>query len=97
MFPLGTLLVNLIGSFIIGLAWGFFETNSFSPNLRAFLFIGVLGGFTTFSSFSLETMNLLRDGEFKIGIINILANNVLGIVLVFGGLFTSRELLSFLK
>ena len=97
LFPLGTLLVNLIGSFIIGLCWGLFEQNNFAPNLRTFIFIGILGGFTTFSSFSLETMNLFRDGEIRIGIFNILANNLLGLLLVFGGLFTSRELLVLLK
>ena len=60
-FPWGTLSVNLIGSLIIGLLWGMFETVSISPNIRLFLFIGILGSFTTFSAFSLENFHLVRD------------------------------------
>ena len=62
-YPWGTLCVNLAGSFIIGILWAFCYSFDFSPNLRAFLFVGLLGGFTTFSSFSLETMNLLNLGK----------------------------------
>jgi CrcB protein len=93
-FPYGTLMVNVIGSLIIGLLWGTWETANISSHLRTFIFIGILGGFTTFSSFSLETMNLCRDGEFKMAIINILANNILGILMVFAGFFAARSLVS---
>lgn len=89
-FPFGTLAVNLIGSFIIGLLWGMFERESLTPSVRAFLFMGVLGGFTTFSSFSLETLNLFRDGETKWALMNILANNLVGILLVFAGFTLAR-------
>ena len=97
VFPIGTFIVNLAGSFIIGLCWGLFEQNYFSANIKTFIFVGILGGFTTFSSFSLETMNLFRDGEIKIGIINVLASNLLGLFLVFGGFFTSRGILVLIK
>lgn len=89
-FPFGTLAVNLIGSFIIGLLWGMFERESLTPNVRSFLFVGVLGGFTTFSSFSLETLNLFRDGETKWALMNILANNLIGLLLVFAGFTLAR-------
>jgi CrcB protein len=88
-FPLGTLIVNLVGSFFIGLLWGFFDQDSPS-NLRAFLFVGVLGGFTTFSAYSIETLNLFRDGNIRLAVVNILANNVLGIALAFCGLAAAR-------
>jgi CrcB protein len=92
IFPIGTLAVNLIGSFVIGLLWGLFETSTLSPQIRTFLFVGVLGGFTTFSSFSLETLNLLRDGEVKLALLNILLNNVGGIGLAFLGFALVKQL-----
>ncbi|HEX5170650.1 MAG TPA: fluoride efflux transporter CrcB [Cyclobacteriaceae bacterium] len=91
-FPMGTLAVNIIGSFIIGFLWGLFEREYLSPNVRSFLFIGVLGGFTTFSSFSLETFNLFREGETKWAILNILANNLIGLLMVFAGLILARAI-----
>jgi CrcB protein len=83
-FPIGTLVVNLIGSFIIGLLFGVFENQS-ANQFRAFLFVGVLGGFTTFSAYSIETLNLFRDGNIRLAILNILLNNVLGILLALCG------------
>jgi fluoride exporter len=92
VFPVGTLTVNLLGSFLIGLLWGWFENSVLSPPLRSFLFIGILGGFTTFSSFSLETINLMRDGELKLALLNLLLNNVLGIGLAFLGFAITKQL-----
>lgn len=65
-FPWGTVIVNITGSFLIGLVFAVTEPGSrwlASPNTRAFLMTGICGGYTTFSSFSLQTLNLLRDGE----------------------------------
>lgn len=93
VFPWGTLLVNASGAFIIGLLWGAFEERGISPQIRTFVFIGFLGGFTTFSTFALESMNLFREGAFKLAFLNILANNFLCIVLVFGGFFLAKSLL----
>lgn len=92
VFPAGTLVVNLLGSFLIGLLWGLFEGSTLSPQLRSFLFIGILGGFTTFSSYSLETLNLMRDGEMKLAFMNMLLNNVLGIALAFAGFAIVKQI-----
>lgn len=64
-FPVGTLLINLIGSFLIGLFFGFIEKNHwFSPEVRLFLTIGFCGSFTTFSTFAFENLELLREGNY---------------------------------
>ena len=97
VFPLGTLGVNLIGSLCIGVLWGFFESVTVSVNVRSFLMIGLLGAFTTFSTFTLENFHLLRDGEMKVTLINILVSNVLGIIVVFASYFFIRSILSFVK
>jgi CrcB protein len=98
-FPVGTFVVNVFGSFVIGLLWGLFEEGhlNISPNIRTFLFIGILGGFTTFSSYMLETLNLFRDGETRLAFYNLLANNIIGIVLVFTGYLVAREIITILK
>ncbi|NUM48837.1 MAG: fluoride efflux transporter CrcB [Anaerolineales bacterium] len=63
-FPIGTVGVNLLGCLVIGLLSELAETRSlFTPETRLFVFIGLLGGFTTFSTFGNESVNLLRDGE----------------------------------
>ena len=87
-FPLGTLAVNMLGSFIIGLLWGVFDTENMSHHMRAFLFIGILGGFTTFSSYALDSYNMFKDGDMKLALLNVMANNVLSIGMVLVGLLT---------
>jgi CrcB protein len=63
-FPYGTLSVNLLGCLLIGALAGLADSRQlFAPELRAFLFIGVLGGFTTFSTFGFESFAMARDGE----------------------------------
>ena len=72
-FPYGTLVVNILGCFFIGLWMTMFEDRFLvNPNLRLFLIIGILGGFTTFSSFSFETISLLQEGSYFLGMGNIL-------------------------
>ena len=74
-FPWGTLTVNVMGSLLIGVIAALVTTEGksmMSPTLRQFLMLGVLGGFTTFSSFSLQTLELLRDGEWFMASANIL-------------------------
>ena len=97
LFPIGTLIVNASGSLLIGIVWAFWEDSSMPSYIRTFLLIGFFGGFTTFSSFSLETMNLVRDNEMKLAVLNILANNILGIVMVFGGFLLTRFFMNLIK
>lgn len=87
-FPLGTLAVNVIGCFVIGLLAQLGESrNLFTNETRAFIFIGILGGFTTFSSFGNETLNLMRNDQMMNSIINIGANVILGLLAVWFGRF----------
>ena len=96
-FPYGTLSVNLLGSFIIGFLWIIFESGNFSSNLRTIMFIGFLGGFTTFSTYALETINLFRDEQYKLAFTNILTNNILALLLVFIGIIAGKQLLYLIK
>ena len=92
-FPVGTLTVNLAGCLLIGLLAGLAESRQvFGPEVRLFVMIGVLGGFTTFSTFGYETFALLRDGEYLRSIANVGLSVVLGLLLVWLGyaLTTSR-------
>ncbi|GKS59279.1 putative fluoride ion transporter CrcB [Nitrospira sp.] len=85
-FPYGTLVVNALGCFAIGFVSELAESHgAFSSETRLFLVTGILGGFTTFSAFGNETMNLLRDGEMLLGGINIGLQLVLGLLAVWGG------------
>jgi CrcB protein len=96
-FPWGTLAVNLLGCFAIGFLWNIFENFAYSPNTRVFIFIGILGAFTTFSTFGLESFNLIREGEIKYAIINILVSNIAGLALVFIGYIASKYLFILLR
>jgi len=87
-FPWGTLIVNVVGSFIIG----FFATLTgpdgrifVGSNARQFVMVGFCGGYTTFSSFSLQTLNLLQDGEWAYAGFNIAVSVILCLVAVWAG------------
>ncbi len=74
-FPYGTLVVNVVGSFMLGIFMFYFdEKEMLSSHVRIFLAVGFCGGFTTFSSFSFETMNLFRDSQVGLGLLNIALN-----------------------
>ena len=89
-YPAGTWCVNIVGSFVIGILWAVCNYFDFSPNLRTFLLVGLLGGFTTFSSFSLETMNLLNAGKIQSALTYIVCTNLCGIMAVFAGFFLAK-------
>jgi CrcB protein len=85
-FPIGTIVVNLSGCLLIGLLAGFFD----GPRLvreeyRAGLLVGVLGGYTTFSSFGLETFRLASDGQWRLALVNMVLSCVVGFVAVWVG------------
>jgi CrcB protein len=91
LLPWGTLTVNVLGCLAIGLCSGLAESRQlFSPDVRLFLFIGVFGGFTTFSTFGYETFALARDGETMLTAANILLQLVLGLGAVWAGHALSR-------
>ena len=85
-FPYGTLAVNLVGCLIIGFLSQLANTRGvFSAELRVFVFVGVLGGFTTFSTFGNESMNLLGDGENILALVNVGAHIAFGLGAVWLG------------
>lgn len=92
-FPTGTLVVNLSGCFLVGFLFQLTEERFLvQPALRTALLIGLLGGYTTFSSFAMQTLTLLRDGEWMLATMNVLISNVLGLVLVWAGYSLSKAL-----
>ena len=93
-FPAGTLLVNVSGSFLLGAIIRYaLETPSLTPEVRAFLTIGFCGGYTTFSTFSYETMALLEDGEWARAGVYITASVILSLIATFLGLALARQVI----
>ncbi len=88
--PLGTFLVNLVGCFCIGCLLGIIERWQWSSEWRLFLITGLLGGFTTFSAFSAETLHLLKTGNISTAIIYVLGSILLGLGLAFLGSWIFR-------
>lgn len=78
--PLGTLIANVLGGFIIGVIMEIsMSTELISPNLKLFLTTGIMGGLTTFSTFSYETISLLGDGKYLLGLGNVFLNLTLSL------------------
>ena len=85
-FPFGTFAVNVVGCLLIGLLNGLAETRQvISPELRLFLMIGILGGFTTFSAFGYETLSLIRGAEVFRAMGNVFLHVLFGLVAVWLG------------
>lgn len=94
-FPYGTLGVNVLGCFAIGLMAYLVEGRGLlTPETRALLIVGLLGAFTTFSTFGLETLNLLREGQLAPAAANAAANVFLGLFAVWAGRFLPELLRS---
>ena len=93
-FPIGILLINVIGSSAMGLVAGWFAFKGHaSQEVRLFLTTGILGGFTTFSAFSLDAALLYERGQPWLAVTYVLASVVLAIVGLFGGMWTMRTVL----
>lgn len=92
-FPWGTLFVNVVGCFLAGAVFYLTEERFLvSPMVRSAILIGLLGGFTTFSSFSLQTFTLVRDGQLGLATLNITLSNLVGLVMVWAGYSLSKAL-----
>ena len=91
-FPWGTLAVNIVGSLFIGIlaAFGDSARVGLPPEARQFLMIGVLGGFTTFSSFSLQTLRLMQDGDWARAAGNVLLSVIVCLIAVAAGYRLAR-------
>jgi fluoride exporter len=85
-FPYNTLLINIAGSLLIGIVFGLSEkSNGISEQVKLFLATGICGGFTTFSAFSVENMQLIKEGDYVTAGVYIFASVALCIVAVFAG------------
>lgn len=93
LFPLGTLAVNILGCLVIGLIYGLSERgNVLSPEWRLFLATGLAGGFTTFSTFSIESIQLIKDGQWFSVSLYIAISVIVGIMATFLGLIIIKSL-----
>ena len=93
-FPYETLTANLVGCFMIGLLWGYFERMAISNEFRLFLFTGVLGGYTTFSTFARENIQFFKAGEPFSALGYILISNIMGLTLVAAGFLISTQVVN---
>lgn len=90
-FPWATLIVNVVGCLLIGFLFGLADDHALGrPELRALLVVGLLGGFTTFSSFGAETSLLARGGSLPLAAVNVMANVGLGLLAVMAGRLAAR-------
>jgi CrcB protein len=94
-FPVGTLLINVSGSLLLGVFVRYaMDTPTISPDLRAFLTIGLCGGYSTFSTFSYETITLLEDGEWSRAGFYVVASVVLALLGILLGFWFARQAIS---
>ena len=92
-FPYGTLFVNVLGSLLMGFLYiWLMDRMAVSPAVRAFLLIGVLGAFTTFSTFSMETLNLMESGQLGRALLNVIISVVMCVAAAGLGVLTARQL-----
>jgi len=94
-FPAGTLLINVTGSFLLGLILRYgVETSTLTPEVRAFLTVGFCGGYTTFSTFSYETVALAEDGEWTRAALYVALSVGLSLIATFLGFAAAREIVA---
>ena len=85
-YPFGTLSVNIIGCFLIGIIYALSDSGHFSVEWRLFLATGIMGGFTTFSTFSNETVSMLRDAQYGNALLYVSGSVILGLLATFCGI-----------
>ncbi|MCG7529837.1 fluoride efflux transporter CrcB [Psychrobium sp. MM17-31] len=90
-FPFGTLIANFVGSLLMGLLFALIESESLMPQAKIALGVGFLGAFTTFSTFSLDTVLMIQAGDIQKAILNVLGNLVLCLTAVFIGLWLGSK------
>ncbi len=90
-FPIGTLFSNVISTFILGLVFGLFSLKNINNNSYLFLATGICGGFSTYSTFTLESMNLIQSGNVSYGLINIGLNLILCFLSLAIGIAISKQ------
>jgi CrcB protein len=92
-FPFGTLLINISGSFLLGLVVSMtLENFIIDPRLRLLITIGLLGSYTTFSTYAYESVALLSQGQWTLGLFNLLGSSVLGAIFAFLGVWLGKTL-----
>lgn len=92
-FPFGTVFINVLGSLLIGIIYGLGDKSAvLTPEIRMFLAVGVCGGFTTFSTFSLDAYGLLKDSEYLYLSIYVIASVVLSILAAIAGIWIIKSL-----
>ena len=92
-FPVGTLLVNVTGCFLAGFLFYLMQERFLvNQTVRTVILVGLLGGFTTFSSFGLQTFTLIRDSQFGYAALNIIVSNLAGLLMVWVGYTLARAL-----
>ncbi|HNZ07759.1 MAG TPA: fluoride efflux transporter CrcB, partial [Candidatus Cloacimonadota bacterium] len=91
-FPYKTLLINIIGCFLVGLLSMLFSQHPSQHMIRVFFVVGFLGAFTTFSAFSYETVLLYQDGHIRTAAMNILASTLTGVLAVLAGMWTGLKI-----
>jgi len=92
-FPYGTLMVNVIGSFLMGISYVMLiERLNLSPEWRAFIIVGLLGAFTTFTTFSIETLVLIQNSELSIAMLNVFLSVVFRVLGSWIGILIGRQL-----
>jgi CrcB protein len=93
-FPMGTLVINVTGSLLIGFFFRYsLDSGAISPEMRAFLTIGFCGGYTTFSTFSIETVALIEGGDWRRAALYVTASVLLSLLGTVAGLTLAREVL----
>ena len=92
-FPLGTLFLNVTGSFVIGFLFQVYQSVLVADEVKMFLTVGFLGSYTTFSTYSLETLNLFLSHEYKSAAINILVSNILAVSMSLLGMIAAKMII----